>query len=236
MAVTTGILYGLGVGPGDPELITVKAWRLLSTTPVIAYLAANGGESTARAIAAPFLPEDVTELAIDVPMRTERAPAAAAYDEGAARIAEHLKAGRDVAMLCEGDPFFYGSFMYMHARLADRFEVIVVPGVTSLTASAARIGKPLSARNDIVKVLPATMEPDRIAAELQAKASIAIVKVGRHFEAIRMLIDQAQLTDKAIVIENATRESESVARLADVKTLTVPYFTTILIYNGAEPW
>ncbi|MEQ1522188.1 MAG: SAM-dependent methyltransferase, partial [Aestuariivirga sp.] len=112
----TGILYGLGVGPGDPELMTVKAWRIISMAPVVTYLTANSTESTARDIAKPFLPDDVIELKIDMPMRTEREPAQDAYDKGAAAITEHLKAGRDVAMLCEGDPFFYGSFMYIFAR------------------------------------------------------------------------------------------------------------------------
>jgi precorrin-2/cobalt-factor-2 C20-methyltransferase len=236
VAIKAGTFYGVGVGPGDPELMTVKAWRLISTTPIIAYLVANGKDSTARAIAAPFIPEDATELAIDVPMRTEREPAMAAYDEGAARITKHLKAGQDVAMLCEGDPFFYGSFMYMHARLADRFETIVVPGVTSLTASAARVGKPLSARNDVIKVLPATMDPVRLAIEIKDAGSIAVIKVGRHFETIRMLIENAGLTDKALVIENATRADEKITLLKDIMGASVPYFTTILIYNGAESW
>jgi precorrin-2/cobalt-factor-2 C20-methyltransferase len=236
MGVTTGTFYGVGVGPGDPELMTVKAWRMISTAPVIAYLAANGGESTARAIAAPFIPEDAIELAIDMPMRTERAPAMAAYDGGAARITEHLKAGQNVVMLCEGDPFFYGSFMYMHARLADRFETIVVPGVTSLTAAAARVGRPLSARDDVIKVLPATMDPARLADELKAASSIAIIKVGRHFANIRTLIEDAGLAEKAVVVENATRDDEKIARLADVTDAALPYFSTILIYNGAEAW
>jgi precorrin-2/cobalt-factor-2 C20-methyltransferase len=236
MGVTTGTFYGVGVGPGDPELMTVKAWRLISTAPVIAYLAANGGESTARAIAAPFIPEDAVELAIDMPMRTEREPAQAAYDGGAARITEHLKAGQNVVMLCEGDPFFYGSFMYMHARLADRFETIVVPGVTSLTAAAARVGRPLSARDDVIKVLPATMDPARLADELKAASSIAIIKVGRHFANIRTLIEDAGLAEKAVVVENATRDDERIARLVDVAGAALPYFSTILIYNGAEPW
>ena len=154
----TGILYGLGVGPGDPELMTVKAWRIISMAPVVAYLTANSPKAPPAISPGPSSPDDVIELKIDMPMRTEREPAQEAYDKGAAAITEHLKAGRDVAMLCEGDPFFYGSFMYIFARLADRFETIVVPGVSSITAAAARIGRPLSARNDVLKVLPATLE------------------------------------------------------------------------------
>ena len=162
----SGTLYGVGVGPGDPELMTVKAWRLISMAPVVAFLTANGEHSTARAIAKPFLPDDAILLPIDMPMRVERAPGEAAYDAGAAAIAAHLREGRDVVFLCEGDPFFYGSFMYLFARLADEFETVVVPGVTSITAAAAAIARPLAARNEVVKVLPATLPPERLHAEL----------------------------------------------------------------------
>lgn len=236
MSNGNGTFYGLGVGPGDPELMTVKAWRILSTVPVIVYLTADGKHSTARDIAKPFLPEDATEIAIDMPMRTEREPAQAAYDEGAARITAELKAGRDVAMLCEGDPFFYGSFMYLFARLADRFNTIVVPGVTSMTAAAARIGRPLAARNDIIKVLPATMVGSKLKQELATASSAAIIKVGRHLPMVREALQELGLLDKAIVIENATRETEKITRLADVAGDSLPYFSTILVYAGSEAW
>ena len=118
-----GTLHGVGVGPGDPELLTVKAARLISNASVVAYLAANGKDSTARDIARPFIPAEAEYLVIDMPMRVEREPGEKAYDAGAAAIAEHLKQGRDVVMLCEGDPFFYGSFMHLHTRLQGRAEV-----------------------------------------------------------------------------------------------------------------
>jgi precorrin-2/cobalt-factor-2 C20-methyltransferase len=235
-AMKTGVLYGLGVGPGDPELLTVKAWRILSMAPVVAYLTANGTESTARDIAKPFLPDDVIELAIDMPMRTEREPAQAAYDKGAAAITEHLKAGRDVAMLCEGDPFFYGSFMYLHARLADRFETVVVPGVSSITAAAARIGRPLSARNDVLKVLPATLSADRLRDELQTAQSVAIIKVGRHFGKVRQVLSALDIIAKAVAIENATQAHELIRKVEDIEGDSLPYFTTILVYTGGEAW
>jgi precorrin-2/cobalt-factor-2 C20-methyltransferase len=234
--VKTGVLYGLGVGPGDPELMTVKAWRILSTAPVIAYLTANGTASTARDIAKPFIPEDVIELKIDMPMRTEREPAMAAYDNGAAAIMVHLKAGRDVAMLCEGDPFFYGSFMYIFARLSDRFKTIVVPGVTSITAAAAQIGRPLSARNDVVKVLPATLDADRLRQELASAQSVAIIKVGRHYGKVRGILAELNLLSCAVVIENATRADEKITTAAEMTGDTLPYFTTILVYAGSEAW
>jgi precorrin-2/cobalt-factor-2 C20-methyltransferase len=234
--VKQGTLYGLGAGPGDPELMTVKAWRIVSTAPVIAYLAANGDESTARNIAKPFIPENAIEIVIEIPMRSEREPAQAAYDRGCVAIAGHLRAGRDVAMLCEGDPFFYGSFMYVFARLAKDFETIVVPGVSSLTAAAAAIGRPLVARDEVLKVLPATLDAERLREELATAQSAAIIKVGRHFGKVRDILAALDLTASAVVIEKATHSEERVRKLADVTEDVLPYFTTILVYAGAEPW
>ncbi len=232
----SGTLYGVGVGPGDPELMTVKAWRLISMAPVIAFLTANGEHSTARNIAKPFLPEDVILLPIDMPMRVERAPGEAAYDAGAAAIATHLREGRDVVFLCEGDPFFYGSFMYLFARLAHEFETVVVPGVTSITAAAAAIARPLAARNEVVKVLPATLPPERLRAELSVCESAAIIKVGRHFGAVRDVLHGLDLTDKSLVVERATHGDQIITRVEDVTGDSIPYFSTILVYAGSEAW
>ena len=133
----TGTLYGLGVGPGDPELLTLKALRILRTVPVLVYPAPVEGESMARAIAAEHLPGGQAEIAIRMPLDAARFPAEEIYAAAAGEIAEHLRSGHDVAVLCEGDPFFYGSFMYLFARLADEHEVEIVPGVSSPMACAA---------------------------------------------------------------------------------------------------
>jgi precorrin-2/cobalt-factor-2 C20-methyltransferase len=225
--MVTGKLYGVGVGPGDPELMTVKAWRLISTASVIAYLCANGKDSTARDIAKPFIAEDVKEITIDMPMRVERAPGEAAYDKGAAEIANHLSQGLDVVMLCEGDPFFYGSFMYIFERLASKFETIVVPGVTSITAAAAAIGQPLVSRDEALKVLPATMDETSLRAELSNCTSAAIIKVGRHFGKIKTILSDLNL--KATAIENATHENQIIRTLNEIEGDTLPYFTTIIV-------
>jgi precorrin-2/cobalt-factor-2 C20-methyltransferase len=229
----TGTLYGVGVGPGDPELMTVKAWRLVGTAKVIAYLAANGGDSTARKIAAPFIAEGTHEIAIDMPMRVEREPAQKAYDAGAIEIAAQLSAGQDVVFLCEGDPFFYGSFMYVFERLASAFPTVVVPGVTSITAAAASLAQPLSHRDDVLKVLPATLDEKRLHDELKTAHAAAIIKVGRHFGKVKHVLDQLGLLARANAVQNATHDNEIIRLLTDIKEDNLPYFTTIIV--RAEP-
>ena len=228
----TGTLYGVGVGPGDPELMTVKAWRLISTADVIAYLCANGKDSTARDIAKPFIAEGTTEIAIDMPMRVEREPGEAAYDKGAIEIAASLEAGKDVIMLCEGDPFFYGSFMYIFERLSAKYETIVVPGVTSINAAAAAIGQPLVGRNDTLKVIPATLPEDRLHFELATGQAIAVIKVGRHFGKLKLILAELDLLSKSTAIENATHGNEKITAVENIEGDSLPYFTTIIVSNG----
>ena len=224
----TGTLYGLGVGPGDPELMTLKAVRLLQRVPVIAYPAAGDGDSSARAIAAEFVPPDAMEIAIKVPMRPGRMPIKV-YNAAAGEIADHLADGRDVAVLCEGDPFFYGSFMYLHDRLAGRFPCIVVPGVSSLTACAASAGQPLAGRNAVLTVLPATLDDADLTARLKNAEAAAILKVGRHLPRLRGVIEACGLTARATYVEHASRTDEMVLPLAEAAGGEAPYFSMILI-------
>ena len=156
--MTQGRLFGVGTGPGDPQLVTRRAWSLIEKAEVVAYPAPDSGTSFARSIVAEAIRSDAVEIPMVVPMRPGRAPAQAIYDRGAADIALHLEAGRDVVVLCEGDPLFYGSFMYLLVRLADRFDVEIVPGVTSLSACAAAQVRPLVARSDRLTVLPGTLD------------------------------------------------------------------------------
>lgn len=231
----TGTLYGIGVGPGDPELMTLKAARLIRASGVVAYPAPDTGESFARAIAADVIPADALEIPMIVPMRIERFPAQDVYAGAAETIAGHLKAGRDVSVLCEGDPFFYGSFMYLFARLADRFPVEIVPGVSSLGACAAALRKPLTARNDVLTVIPGPLQDAAIAAHIDAAEAIAIMKVGRHLGRLRALIASLGLLDKAGYVERASLPEGAAMPLADAPD-EAPYFSMILIYKGADPW
>lgn len=231
-----GTLYGLGLGPGDPELITVKAWRLMSTVEVIAYPKPPSSDSMARRIAAPFIPDDVIEMAIEIPMRTARKPAAKIYDKAAKDIAKHLDAGRHTAFICNGDPFLYSTFMYLHERLKEKYEIEIVSGVTSLTGCAAAQRRPLASRNDIIKVLPAPLPDEALRAEIASGDCIIINKVGRHFTRIRDIINELGLTGKAQVIENATTDFEVVRPLQRIDEDDQPYFSTIIIYKGSENW
>ena len=231
----TGRLFGVGVGPGAPDLVTLRAARLIGAAPVIAYPALSGAESFARSIVADLIRPGVEELEIVVPMTQVRAPAQAAYDAGAARIAARLEAGLDVVCLCEGDPFFYGSFMYLFARLSGRFDVEVVPGVTSIAACAARAGQPLVARNERLTVLPGPLPEEELSHRIEQAESVAIMKVGRHLPKIRAVIEALGLTDRAVYVERASLPDERVSALADAPG-TAPYFSMILLTKGADPW
>ena len=231
----TGKLYGVGVGPGDPELMTLKAHRLIASAKVVAYPAPDAGGSFARSIAASAIPMGATEISMIVPMRVERFPAQDVYAKSADAIASHLKDGEDVIVLCEGDPFFYGSFMYLFARLADRFPTEIVPGVSSLGACSAALRRPLTARNDVLSVIPGPLPDDELRARVKAAQAIAIMKVGRHLPRIRALLDEMGLTAQAGYVERASLKEQTVLPLADAPD-SAPYFSMILIYKGDDPW
>jgi precorrin-2/cobalt-factor-2 C20-methyltransferase len=232
----TGALHLVGVGPGDPELLTLKAARLLGAITVVAYPTTGEDSALALEIAGPHLNPAAERLPVSIPMSVERGPAQAAYDAAAESILAHLHAGRDVAWLCEGDPLFYGSAMYLVARVGAHASVAIVPGVTSLTAAAAAIGRPLAARNEMLKILPAPLGDATLRAELAATPAAAIIKVGRHFDRVRALLAETGHAAGAVVVEHATSSRQRITRLADFAHDERPYFSTILCYRGAEAW
>ena len=187
--MTSGRLFGVGVGPGDPELVTIKARRIIEAAHVVAYPMARHGRGVARRIAAPHLHAGQVEVALTYPVTTGTTDHPGGYegalrdfyDDAAARLAAHLDAGRDVVVLCEGDPFFYGSYMYLHERLAHRYPTEVVPGVTSFSAAAASAGRPLAKRDDVLTVLPGTLPSEVLAARLRASDAAVVLKLGRTF-------------------------------------------------------
>jgi len=229
----SGTLFGLGVGPGDPELITLKALRVIEAAPVIAYPAPDTGDSLARAIAAPHIPAGKTEIAVRTPMVPGNFPAHDVYDHYAQEIGAHLEAGRDVAVLCEGDPFLYGSFMYLFARLAGDFEARVVPGVSSLGACAAAAGVPLVSRNEVLTILPGPLAEGELEARIKASAAVAVMKVGRHLDKVRRVIDRLGLSANAHYVEHASMANQRIVPLAELDKAKAPYFSMILIRADA---
>jgi precorrin-2/cobalt-factor-2 C20-methyltransferase len=212
-AALSGTLYGVGIGPGDPELVTLKALRILKSVPVLAWPAPEEGPSLAREIVAEHLPGNA-----------------------AIEISEALDAGEDVAVICEGDPFFYGSFMYLYGRLAGDYPVEVIPGVSSLTACAAALGTPLSAKNDVLTVIPGPLDSDTMKQRLTDADAVAIIKVGRHFDRIRNVIDALGLTANARYIERATMGEQRIVPIGEVGDGNAPYFSMILVHKRDEVW
>jgi precorrin-2 C20-methyltransferase / precorrin-3B C17-methyltransferase len=238
----SGRLFGVGLGPGDPELVTVKAARLIGAADVVAYHGARHGRSNARAIAESFLRPGQIEEPLIYPVTTETTDHPGGYqgaiDEfyaaAADRLAAHLDAGRDVVVLAEGDPFFYGSYMHMHKRLAHRYATEVVPGVTSVSAASAVLGRPLMERDEILTVLPGTLQPEELASRLATTDSAAIMKLGRTFEGVREALTRAGRLADAWYVERATTDRERYGPLADIDASTVPYFSLALLPSPVD--
>jgi precorrin-2 C20-methyltransferase/precorrin-3B C17-methyltransferase len=237
----TGTLYGVGLGPGDPELMTVKAARLISEASVVAYHSARHGRSIARSVAEPYLREGQIEEKLVYPVTTEttdhpggyEGAIADFYELSAKRLAEHLDAGRDVVVLCEGDPFFYGSYMYMHERLSGRFEAVVVPGVTSVSAASSVLGRPLVQRDEVLTVLPGTLPAPELARRLADTDAAAVLKLGRTFSSVRDALAEAGKLDDAVYVERATWGQQRIEPLASVDPASVPYFSLALLPSPA---
>jgi precorrin-2 C20-methyltransferase/precorrin-3B C17-methyltransferase len=232
----TGRLFGVGVGPGDPELMTIKARNAIEAADVIAYPGAEHGRSVARRIAAPYVRDDQIEVPLRYPVTTGETDhpggyegaISAFYDECAAELAVHLEAGRDVAVLCEGDPFLYGSYMYLHDRLNARYAAEVIPGVTSFSAAAAAAGTPLVRRDEVLTILPGTLPIDVLAARLRTSEAAVVMKLGRTFPAVREAAQRAGVLERGIYVERASSDEERVVPLPDV-TDKVPYMSLVLV-------
>lgn len=232
-----GTLFGVGLGPGDPELVTVKAARIIGAADVVAYHSARHGRSIARGIAEPYLRPGQIEEHLVYPVTTGDTdhPGGYAgameefYAEASDQIAAHLDAGRDVALLAEGDPLFYSSYMHMHTRLADRFNAVIVPGVTSVSAASAAIGTPLATGDEVLSVLPGTLPVSELARRLADTDAAVIMKLGRTYPQVREALSMAGRLDEAIYVERASSEGQRVMSAADVDDTQVPYFSLAVV-------
>ena len=237
-----GRLLGLGVGPGDPELITLKALRLLREAPVVGYFVAKGKRGNAFGIIEAHLQPAQTLLPLVYPVTTEALPAPLSYeqvisdfyDEASVQVAEHLDAGRDVAVICEGDPFFYGSYMYLHDRLAQRYEAEVIPGVCSMLGGASVLGAPLVYRNQSLSVLSGVLPADELKRRLADADAAVIMKLGRNFPKVRDVLAELGLDGRALYVERATMANQKIVPLDQVDPLSSPYFSLIIV--PGEKW
>ncbi|WP_444757235.1 precorrin-2 C(20)-methyltransferase [Pseudomonas sp. A014] len=237
-----GRLLGLGVGPGDPELITVKALRLLREAPVVAYFVAKGKRGNAFGIIEAHLQAQQTLLPLVYPVTTEVLPAPLSYeqvisdfyDEASVQVAKHLDAGRDVAVICEGDPFFYGSYMYLHDRLAQRYEAEVIPGVCSMLGGASVLGAPLVYRNQTLTVLSGVLPHEELKRRLADADAAVIMKLGRNFPKVREVLAELGLDGRALYVERATMANQKIVALDAVDPQSSPYFSLIVV--PGEKW
>ncbi|MFF9866418.1 precorrin-2 C(20)-methyltransferase [Streptomyces sp. NPDC013953] len=233
----SGKLYGVGLGPGDPDLMTVAAVKAIAAADVIAYHCARHGRSIARSIAAEHIREDHVEERLMYPLTVEttdhpggyRGALNDFYEEASARLAAHLDAGRTVAVLAEGDPLFYGSYQHMHKRLAPRYETEVIPGVTSVSAAAARLGEPLCEAEEVLTIIPGTLPEDELTARLAATDSAVVMKLGRTFPTVRRALERAGRLEDARYVERAFMSGERTGALASVDPGTVPYFSVAVL-------
>jgi precorrin-2/cobalt-factor-2 C20-methyltransferase len=226
--LSPGTLYGVGLGPGDPELLTLKAHRILRAVPIVAYPISEDGRCISRSIVAEYLRPEQKEIPMDFPFRLEES-SQPRYDHWAAILAGHLTAGEDVAVLCEGDPFFFGSFMYLFNRLSARFHTDVIPGVSSVMASADMLGIPLTYRNDVFTVLSGILPAETLAAHLGKTDAAVIMKLGRNFKKVYGVLEQLNLLDRARFIERATTPHQRIIPIREVDATQVPYFSMIVI-------
>jgi precorrin-2/cobalt-factor-2 C20-methyltransferase len=233
----TGRLYGIGLGPGDPELLTLKALRLIQAAPVVSYFAKAGRRGNARAIVDQFMTGAAEEIPLYYPMTTEHAfdspvyvsVLAEFYATAVATLSAHLDAGRDVALLAEGDPLFYGSFMHLYIRLRERYSATVVPGVTGMAGCWSVAGEPMTWGDDTMSVLPGTLPMAGLVEKLRATDAAVIMKLGRNFAKVREAVAEAGLLGRAIYVERGTMADELVVPLADKTDGKAPYFSLILI-------
>lgn len=233
----TGHLYGVGVGPGDPELITIKAAKLIKTADVIAYHSGTAGRSIARTIARSLISENAIEELLIYPVTTGETDHPLGYygavndfyDESAERLSKHLDAGRSVVVLAEGDPLFYSSYMYLHDRLAPRFPSEIVPGVTSLAAAATALQTPLARHEDILVVLPGTLPVAELARRLADVDAAAIMKLGRTFAGVQEALRRSGRLDEAMYVERATTGEQRILPVTEVDPAAVPYFSMVVV-------
>ncbi len=232
-----GQLYGIGVGPGDPELVTVKAVKHIEKADIIAFPTAKGATGNAKRTIEPYITKAHQLISLTYPVTA--GPVADSqtylplmkkfYDDTAQEMKAELLKGKNIAIICAGDPFIFGSYMYWHARLSDEFETIVIPGISSILAAPVELGKPLCHREDVVSIIPATLSEDQLVENLTNSTSAVIMKLGRTFPKVVNALKKAGLEDKAYYVERATMQNQRILPVLEVDPTKVAYFSVVVI-------
>lgn len=232
-----GRLYGVGVGPGDPELVTLKGARLIRSADVVAYHSGTAGRSIARGIVADLISADAIEELLIYPVTVGDTDHPLGYygaiddfyAESAERLTKHLDAGRTVVVLAEGDPLFYSSYMYLHDRISDAYACEIVPGITSLSAASAALATPLARHEDVLTILPGTLPVAELARRLADTDGAAIMKLGRTFAGVREALRQSGRLSEALYVERASTGRETTRPVNEVDPDDVPYFSMVVV-------
>jgi precorrin-2/cobalt-factor-2 C20-methyltransferase len=241
----SGVLYGVGLGPGDPELVTLKAARIVRSAPVVAWFAKKGGRGTARTIADGLIDAASEQAPLYYPMTTEAhfgdkvytSALSGFYEKSAAMLAARLDSGADVALLCEGDPMFYGSFMHLYERLRGRYRVEVCAGVSGMSGCFAAAGQCMTWGDDVMTVLPGTLGEDELAERLARTHAAVVMKLGSNTPKVVRALRTAGLFERAIYVERGTMPGQRIMPLAELREdERAPYFAMILVPgNGRRP-
>ena len=231
-----GRLFGVGVGPGDPDLLTRRAVNVLDAVEVVAHFAARHRPGNSLATIAPLLRPDHVVERLEYPITTEavepdqyQAALDRFYADSARRLSDHLDAGRDVAIVSEGDPLFYGSYMHLHVRLAHRYPTEVVPGVTAFSAACAAAGTPLVSSDERLTVLAGTLPADELQRALASGDAVVVMKLGRHLDKVTGALRAAGRAEGAVYVERASFPEQRIARVDQVDGARAPYFSLVLV-------
>lgn len=242
--MSAGTIYGLGLGPGDPELMTVRADRLLRQARHVAFFRKAGRKGQARQIVNGMIPGHATEYPMEYPVTTEipfsdpeyNRLLSAFYEDWTRRLHALAEAGEDVVVLCEGDPFFYGSFMHLYSRLVDRVAVQVVPAITGMSAAWTATGTPVTWGDDVLTVLTGTLPEDSLAQRIAQTDAVVIMKIGRNIDRVRQALRRAGRYEQAWLVEFASMPGQTVRRLAETEGRITPYFSIVILHGqGRRP-
>lgn len=239
-----GKIICAGLGPGDPDLISVRSDRVIRIARHVAYFRKAGRQGQARRIVQGMLHPDAIEHAMEYPVTTELpfdSPdyirlLADFYDDWATRLRELVAAGAEVVVLCEGDPFLYGSFMHLYVRLRAIVPVEVIPGIPGMVGCWNALGEPMTWGDDVLTVLMGTLPEDELVAQMRGADALAIMKTGRNLPRVRRALATAGRLEDAWLVERGTMPGQRIARLAEVEAADCPYFAIVLVHgNGRRP-